>query len=91
MNRGNTGPGPGNMSPGSMAAFDKLPKALRVALANADHNWSGEQLNSVRRRRSHPHHYRVATIPLAVAFLKSQDVKKHNADAAAGLVMGGQR
>jgi hypothetical protein len=76
---------------GAMSEFDKLPKALRVALANADHNWSGEQLHRVRRKRSHPHNYKVRTIPLALAFLKEQDARKHNADADAGLILGGQR
>lgn len=77
----------GNGVPGSMSDFDKLPKALRAALANADHNWSGEQLYRARKRK----HPQVRTIPQALAFLKAADVKKHNEDAAAGLIMGGQR
>ena len=74
-----------------MSEFDKLPKALREALANADHNWSGEQLNRVRRNRRHPHNHKVRTIPDAVAFIKQQDAAKHRADADAGLIMPGQR
>jgi hypothetical protein len=70
-----------------MDDFDKLPKALRAALANADHNWSGEQLYRARKRK----HPKVRTIPMALAFLKEQDARKHNADAAEGLIMAGQR
>jgi hypothetical protein len=81
----------GKTQPSSMDEFDKLPKALRAALANADHNWSGEQLQRVRRKRSHPHHHKVATIALAIAFIRSQDRDKHASDANAGLIMGGQR
>ena len=91
MNRSNASNTHGRTLSGSMSEYDKLPKALRVALANADHNWSGEQLQHVRRKRSHPYHYKVATIPLALAFLQSQDKEKHERDAAEGLVMGGQR
>jgi hypothetical protein len=74
-----------------MSEFDKLPKAIRVALATADHNWSGEQLNRVRRNRKHPHNHKVRTIADAVAFIKQQDAAKHRADADAGLIMPGQR
>lgn len=81
----------GPAMPGSMHEFDKLPKALRVALANADHNWNGEQLQAVRRKRSHPHHLKVNTIAKAMAFLQASDKAKHDADAAAGMIMPGQR
>lgn len=80
-----------DITSGCMLQFDKLPKALRQALASADRNWSGEQLNRVRRSKRHAHHYKVATIPLAVAFIASQDKTRHDADAAAGLICGGQR
>lgn len=76
---------------GCMHAFDKLPKSLRVALANADHNWSGEQLYHARKNKAHPGNAKVRTIALSLAFLKQQDARKHNADAANGLIMGGQR
>lgn len=81
----------GPQSPGCMFEFDKLPKALRVALANADHNWNGEQLQAVRRKRSHPHHHKVNTIPKALAFLQESDKRKHDQDATEGLIMPGQR
>jgi hypothetical protein len=74
-----------------MFEFDKLPKALRAALAKADHNWNGEQLQAVRRKRSHPAHHKVNTIPKAIEFLQASDKAKHDQDAAAGLIMGGQR
>ena len=68
-----------------MFAFDRLPKALRVALANADHNWSGQQLLNARRKK----HPQVKTIAQAIAFIKAADAKMHNA-ADCG-VMPGQR
>ena len=74
---------------GRMTAFDKLPKGLRIALANSDHNWSGEQL--LKARRSKRHHDKVGTIAQAAAFIRERDARKHRADAAAGLVCGGQR
>lgn len=76
---------------GRMSEFDKLPKAARLALANADHNWSGEQLLRVSRSKRHPGHHKVRTAALMVSFIREQDVKRHNVDAADGIVMGGQR
>jgi hypothetical protein len=61
-----------------------LPKAVRQALANADHNWSGEQL--YKERRAKKHQDRIGTIAKAVAFIRGTDVNKHREDAAAGLV-----
>jgi hypothetical protein len=37
----------------NMDAFDRLPKALREALANSDHNWSAYQAYSVLQRPKH--------------------------------------
>lgn len=71
----------------SMSDFDKLPRAMRVALANADHNWSGSQLYRAYKRR----HGAVRTSALAVEFIKQQDAAAHREDAAAGLVCPGQR
>ena len=85
----NTADGFGGTTPASMAAFDRLPKALRRALADADHNWSGEQLYKARRAKRHQD--QIGTITQAVAFIRAQDARKHNADADAGLVCGGQR
>jgi Family of unknown function (DUF6525) len=47
----------GNFSPydhsqiSRMGLFDKLPKCVRQALANADHNWSGAQINRAYKRK----------------------------------------
>jgi hypothetical protein len=41
-----------NVRPSSMDAFDKLPKAVRLAMHAADHNWSGEQLYRAYRKRN---------------------------------------
>lgn len=79
----------GPMNGGCMKAFDKLPKALRVCLANADQNWSGEQLYYARKAKRHAD--KIGTIALAIAYIASQDKRKHDADAAAGLILGGQR
>jgi hypothetical protein len=76
------------LQPGRMSQFDKLPKALRVALANADHNWSGEQLLKARRSKRYE---QVRTIPDAIAFIKQQDARKHREDAERGLVCPDQR
>jgi hypothetical protein len=71
-----------------MLVFDKLPKGMREALANADHNWSGEQLYRHYRKRNPL----VRTTALAVAFLAQQDAKRHNADAGEFTgIMPGQR
>ena len=76
-------------SPGSMSAFDRLPKALRRALAESDHNWNGEQL--YRARKTKRYGDKIGTIKQAIEFIRAQDARKHNQDAAAGLVCGGQR
>lgn len=87
MNRNNCNYG-GTVS-GKMSEYDKLPKAARVALQFADHNWSGEQLLKAYRRK----HPQVRTAALCVAFIKQQDAAKHQADAANpdNAIMGGQR
>jgi hypothetical protein len=77
----------GRTTSGSMEAFDRLPKALRSALANADHNWSGEQLLRARRRK----HPSVRTISDTLAFLKAQDKRMHEELAAQGLIPADQR
>lgn len=79
----------GNTQSGRMDIFDKLPKALRVALANSDHNWSGEQLYRARRKKLYQD--KIGTIPQAIAFIREQDIKKHRADAEEGIICGNQR
>jgi hypothetical protein len=61
-----------------MAVYDKLPKGMRQALQDADHNWSGEQLYRAYKAK----HPKVKTVVLAVAFLKEEDRKKHVRDTA---------
>lgn len=53
-NNANTNTSGVGLTSGSMAVFDKLPKAVRKALAEADHNWSGEQLYTAWKRRKVP-------------------------------------
>lgn len=72
----------------NMEAFDLLPKAVRQALANSDHNWSAAQLYFEHKRRKRPE---CRTAAACVAFLTDQDKRKHEADADRGLVCGGQR
>jgi hypothetical protein len=91
MTRNGNYNGSGTVSPGSMDAFDKLPKSLRVVLANCDHNWNGEQLQRVRSNRKHASYHKVRTVTLCIAFLRASDKAKHETDAALGLIMPGQR
>jgi len=74
-----------------MDAFDRLPREAREALAAADHNWSAAQAYRVHKSRNHPHHYKVRTGKDIAAFIREQDIAQHNRDAAAGIVMEGQR
>lgn len=81
---------------GDMELFDKLPKALRVALADSDHNWSAGHVTQLRRaktRRILPCGTKVsfATTAEAVTAIKASDISQHTRDADAGLVCGGQR
>jgi hypothetical protein len=66
----------------NMEAFDRLPKALREALRNADHNWAGAQCLGLVRK------HKTAGV---IAILKTQDKAKHERDAAQGLICPGQR
>ncbi len=70
-----------------MTIFDKLPKNVRQALANADHNWSGEQLYRAYRRK----HPQARTAKACIEFIRFADQIKHIEDAALGLVCPGQR
>ena len=67
----------------AMEAFDRLPKAVREVLRNSDHNWSAAQLYREYKRGKRPE---VKTAAACVAFIKSQDAKKHREDAEKGLV-----
>jgi hypothetical protein len=81
--------GDDNVTSGSMRAFDRLPKAIRQALANADHNWSGQQLYKARRAKKNQD--RIGTVAQTAAFIREVDADKHRKDAAVGLVCPGQR
>jgi hypothetical protein len=73
-----------------MHTFDKLPKAVREALAGADHNWSGEQLYRVWKRRKLPGLRNSADM---IKVIRENDAKLHvrnTADEYFG-VMPGQR
>jgi hypothetical protein len=74
---------------GNMDAFDRLPKAVREALRNSDHNWSAAQcLSELRKPKARR---RIADAQALVAFVTEQDRKAHERGAAAGLVCPGQR
>jgi TRAP-type mannitol/chloroaromatic compound transport system substrate-binding protein len=77
----------------NMEAFDRLPKAIRQALANSDHNWSGAQmLHTYRAKRPKLYAGKVIKGVAAVVDVIAQgDKHKHEADAARGLVCPGQR
>jgi hypothetical protein len=72
-----------------MATFDKLPKAVRAALAEADHNWSGEQLYTAWKRRKVPGLRNSADM---VKVIRENDAKVHvrTATDTSG-IMPGQR
>ena len=93
--RGNCGDDGKVMHGDNMGAFDQLPKALRQALANADHNWSARMVLQLRRRKATN---RIGGMPVsfettagAIAALHISDTHKHRKDAAAGIVCGDQR
>lgn len=89
--RGNCGnfAGP-NVTSGSMAVFDKLPKAVRAALADADHNWSGEQLYTAWKRRKVPGLRNSADMIRAIRINDAKLHARNTADFYFG-VMPGQR
>lgn len=88
MNRGNNDGTTPVYAGDNMGAFDKLPKAVRVALANADHNWSGAQVLKEMRKRKNK---RVPNAAGFADFIREHDANKHKRDADAGLVCPGQR
>lgn len=70
----------------NMDAYDRLPKALREALQNSDHNWSAAQVRRETCKRKANRKPQLATTAAAVAFIRQQDNAKHRIDAMAGLV-----
>ena len=80
-------PSHGATTSGRMSEFDKLPKALRQALANADHNYSGEQIHRERRKRG----AKALSIAKVIELIAANDKRQHDKDAELGLVCGGQR
>ena len=70
-----------------MCAFDLLPAAVR----DADHNWSARQVRQEMRRTKAMRKACMRDAGVVVAFIADQDKRKHDADAHAGRVCGGQR
>src|SRR5262245_32380841 len=71
----------------NMDAFDQLPKALREALANSDHNWSASQaLSALRKPKAKRIGRPYENAQTLAAYITTKDKAKHDADAAAGLV-----
>lgn len=75
-----------NYKGNNMKAFDTLPKAIRQSLANSDQNWSAGHIKKVYKKDP-----KLKDIKTTIATIKDQDKKKHDRDAEAGHVMGGQR
>jgi hypothetical protein len=75
----------------NMAAFDQLPKALRVALAAADFNWSARQCLTQLRRTKRNRRPQFANANTAAAFIHEQDIAQHKRDAEAGYICPDQR
>jgi hypothetical protein len=71
-----------------MSEFDKLPKAVRVAMHYADHNWSGEQMYRAYRKRN-PKARNTAAM---IATIRQHDAELHikTATETSG-IMPGQR
>ncbi len=89
-NNANTNHSGASLTSGCMKTFDKLPKAVREALASADHNWSGEQLYTAWKRRRVPGMRNSADM---IRVIRVNDAKLHarnTADEYFG-VMPGQR
>ena len=87
----NNGSDVGPLVIGRMSDFDKLPKVVREALRNSDHNWSGTSCLEVLRKRK-VNRPPGANSPKALAeFIRNQDRIVHKRDAKRGIVCGGQR
>ena len=87
VNSNNLGP----MTASRMADFDKLPRAVRAALREADHNWSGTQILRALRKRKANRPEKARDAKTLLQTIRDQDRFVHNRDAAAGIVCGGQR
>ena len=74
-----------------MCVFDLLPAAVRAALRDADHNWSARQVRQEMRRTKAKRKACMRDAAAVVAFIADQDKRKHDTDAQAGRVCGGQR
>lgn len=74
----------------NMAAYDQLPKAVRRALANSDHNWSARQCLRALRGKGRDARGAKAkganTAKGLAAFIQQNDASKHARDAAEGIV-----
>jgi hypothetical protein len=83
------------MGGGNMEAFDKLPEALRQALASSDHNWSARQVKRLRSaktvKQAFGHMFDFSSARGAIEAILTRDVLKHRRDASDGLVCPDQR
>jgi hypothetical protein len=75
----------------NMNAFDQLPRAMREALANADHNWSARHCLTELRKPFYRRRSEFRNAQAGVEFIKMQDKAKHMHDAANGEILEGQR
>lgn len=66
----------GSAKVSSMEAFDRLPKAVRQALAESDHNWSAYQAYAVLRRTKHKRPAQAKDAAALVAFIRAEDSSK---------------
>jgi hypothetical protein len=74
-----------------MSDYDKLPRAVRAALADADHNWSGTQALREMRKPKAKRRAQCMNAAAMVATIREADAKQHRQDAERGIVCGGQR
>lgn len=78
----------GDQSLTTMADFDRLPRAVRAALAASDHNWAATVvLKELRARKNR----RILNARHAVKLIVEWDRWKHRQDAGMGMLPSGQR
>jgi hypothetical protein len=70
----------------NMEAFDKLPRVLRQALANSDHNWSAAQALAELRKPKAKRRAQCASASIFAAEITAMDARKHARDAQEGIV-----
>lgn len=74
----------------NMAAYDRLPKLARQALAASDHNWSAKQVEKLHKGRkvvaAYGHDFDFCKASGIAEAIATQDALKHLRDAEAGIV-----